>query len=129
MSDFSEAYIQLCRNLELPKAPMAGDFYFEPLTGKTAVCTDGSGMCYLGGGFSSPIGSEWVWLPREGDLLDLLEAEGGHKVEIIGMDDHSYVCTLSRHGGPGQSLTYEAAADDAKLALGRLYAAVKGVES
>jgi len=63
---------------------------------------------------------------EEGALLDLLEAEGGHHIEITSMDDHSYdveVHRLDEDGEPEQ--IWKANGLDRRAALTHLLAALR----
>ena len=71
-------YIDLCRKLALPRVLEMLDLIF--FDGEVRPCPSRFIGYELDSLFLKPI--ECFWLPREGDWLDLLEAEGYNEVEI-----------------------------------------------
>ena len=132
---FSDEFIELCRGLALPREWQQGDWVHQD---------DGSGDRWIirvlgswveDANHSSLVGPFFphrkpTWLPREGDILDLLEAEGYTSVSIgwIGQMDGRWVSAIGRRQ-PAEPTPRLGEGPNRLTALLRLLIAVRGVTS
>jgi hypothetical protein len=114
--DRAEAdYIELCRKLALPREWQEGDSVTAPGVNWQPRFVDARGMDEVARMGPSP---DLVWLPHEGQIMDLLEAKGQRAVEIIKYNDGGVVAVGRTRG------QHRGIATTRKLALLRLLAAI-----
>lgn len=117
MAEFTPEYIELCKQAKLTRRFQQGDFYWAESPGdvryqgtKTRVFKTPLDRLQAG---AYPVSDtdypEYTgpcyWLPQEGDLLDLLEAEGCQGVEVWRTsegDIRVHPAMLSTHPQPKQ---------------------------
>lgn len=124
-------YIDLCRRLNLPRELVDGDWW-TPQDGSLAAAN----QAYMypvvrpGEDMGATYDEAFVWLPREGDILDLLEAERVWSVELVRRHDDGSMDAFGVMGRLGESFRPPRQnGSDRVTALLRLLMAVRGVTS
>jgi hypothetical protein len=126
-----DEYVEICRKLNLPRDWEYGDWWAY------SKGASPSGMCRwdeYDDDIGFPDDDNAVWLPTEGQILDLLEAEGwGQGAWCVTGDEIAIFGSPTSHTGermPDGRYAYaaEVHGPDRRTALLKLYAAVKGID-